>query len=412
MRRERGYRWPAWLQMAVLVPANLIGALVSFTYFTFVDQLTPRTDGISGAALFFVVGFALLAAFVSFWADRWSRVLDPVDGRWPTSMEARRRALLVPYALAGIVFCSWALAGLLFGVIRPLMLGVFTVERALRFIFGNTFIAGTATTALTFFLAEHFWRKELPKFFPEGDLSAVPGAFRLRVRTRLLVILLLGGVLPLSVLGVMSYRRAESLPGMDPAAAAQVMGSLLVSMVFIAVVGSLVAIGLALFAAGSVATPLREVQGAMREVERGNLDARCAVVTNDEIGAAAEGFNRMVHGLKEREFLKETFGKYVSREIRDEILAGRIALEGQAQDVTILFADLRDFTPWVESTSPRGGARAPTAYSPKMTPRIRGNRGPFRQSSGNKFRPPFARPLRNPGTPGWRGGPPPAMVAA
>jgi len=130
MMRERGYRWPAWLQMAVLVPANLIGALVSFTYFTFVDQLTPRRDGISGAALFFVVGFALLAAFVSFWADRWSRVLDPVDCRWPTSMEARRRALLLPYALAGIVFCGWALAGLLFGVIRPLMLGVFTVERA------------------------------------------------------------------------------------------------------------------------------------------------------------------------------------------------------------------------------------------------------------------------------------------
>src|SRR3989454_3090017 len=222
--REGGHRSPAWLQVAVLVPANLVGALVSFTYFTFVDFLTPpRTDGLAGAIRFFIVGFALLVAIAAVWTTRWTRILNQVDGRWPTSMEARRRALLFPYAIAGIIFCGWALAGLLFGVIRPLMLGMFTVERAARFIFGNTFVAGTATTALTFFMAEHLWRKELPKFFPEGDLSAVPGAFRLRVRTRLLVILLLVGVLPLSVLGVMSYRRAESLPGMDPTAAAQVI---------------------------------------------------------------------------------------------------------------------------------------------------------------------------------------------
>src|SRR5437667_589072 len=129
--REGGHRSPAWLQVAVLVPANLVGALVSFTYFTFVDFLTPpRTDGLAGAIRFFIVGFALLVAIAAIWTTRWTRILNPVDGRWPTSMEARRRALLFPYAIAGIIFCGWALAGLLFGVIRPLMLGVFTVERA------------------------------------------------------------------------------------------------------------------------------------------------------------------------------------------------------------------------------------------------------------------------------------------
>ena len=395
--RDSGHRSPAWLQVAVLVPANLIGALVSFTYFTFVDHLTPpRTDGLAGAIRFFIVGFVLLVAIASVWTNRWTRILNPVDGRWPTSMEARRRALLLPYAIAGIIFCAWALAGLLFGVIRPLMLGIFTVERAARFIFGNTFVAGTATTALTFFLAEHLWRKELPKFFPEGDLSAVPGAFRLRVRTRLLVIFLLVGVLPLSVLGVMSYRRAESLPGMDPAGAAQVMGSLLVAIVFIAIVGSLAAVGLALFVAASVATPLREVQGAMREVELGNLDARCPVVTNDEIGAAAEGFNRMVGGLKEREFLKETFGKYVSREVRDEILAGRVSLEGQAREVTILFADLRDFTPWVEASSPREVVRDFNEYFSEMDRAIREHRGLVLQFIGDEIEAAFGAPVAYP----------------
>ena len=392
--RERDHRWTAWLQMVVLLPANLVGALVSFTYFAFVDLLAPpREYSRVGAVTFFVVGFALLAGTVTIWADRWARGLDPVGGRWPTSMEARRRALLLPYALAGIVFCAWALAGVLFGVIRPLMIGLFTPERAIRFIFGNTFIAGTATTALTFLVAEHLWRKELPKYFPEGDLSAVPGALRLRVRMRLLVILLLVGVLPLSVLGVMAYRRAESLPGMDPAAAAQVMGSLLVAIAFIAVVGSLAAVGLALFTAASVATPLREIQGAMREVELGNLDARCPVVSNDEIGAAAEGFNRMVGGLREREVLKETFGKYVSREIRDEILAGRVSLEGQAREVTILFADLRDFTPWVAATSPREVVRDLNAYFTEMDRAIREHRGLVLQFIGDEIEAAFGAPI-------------------
>src|SRR5260370_42452849 len=100
----------------------------------------------------------------------------------------------------------------------------------------------------------------------------------------------------------------------------------------------------------------------MGRVREGDLGASCPVVSNDEIGAVAEGFNRMVGGLREREFLKETFGKYVSREIRDEILAGRVSLEGQAQEVTILFADLRDFTPWVEATTPREAVRDLKAY--------------------------------------------------
>jgi adenylate cyclase len=392
--RERGPRGPAWLQQVALVPANLVGALVSFTYFTFVDPQMPRDPGmLSGVIGFFIFGFTLLTTIVVVWAGRWTRRLDPVDGRRPTSPEARRRALLLPYAIAGIVFCGWVLAGLLFGVIRPLTLGTFTVERAVRFIFGTTFVAGSASTALSFFLTEHLWRRELPRFFPEGDLSAVPGVVRLRVRTRLLVIFLLVGVLPLAVLGVMSYRRAESLPGLDPAAAAQAMGGLLVSIVFIAAVGCLVAVGLALFVAASVATPLREVQRAMREVERGNLEARCPVVTNDEIGAAAEGFNRMVGGLKEREFLKETFGKYVSREIRDEILAGRIALEGQARDVTILFADLRDFTPWVAATSPREVVRDLNAYFTEMEGAIREHGGLVLQFIGDEIEAAFGAPI-------------------
>ena len=381
--------------LAVLLPANLLGAVVSFAYFTFVDAMTavPAEAPVRSAVAAFVVGFTLITVVVNVWINRWARVLGPIDGRYPTSVEARRRALMLPYALAGITFCGWALAGLIWGVARPLQLGVFTVERALRFIFGNTLVAGTATTALVFLVAEHLWRKQLPAFFPEGAPSAVPGVFRLRVRTRLLVILLLVGVVPLSVLGMMSYRRALLLPGLDPARAAAVVGNLLVASIFIAAVGIAAAVGLALFVANSVAAPLRDVQAAMRDVERGNLEVRCAVLSNDEIGAVAEGFNRMAQGLRERESLREMFGKYVSHEVRDEILAGRVSLEGQVQEVTILFADLRDFTSWVEATPPGEVVRDLNAYFTEMDAAIRGHGGLVLQFIGDEIEAVFGAPV-------------------
>ena len=103
------------------------------------------------------------------------------------------------------------------------------------------------------------------------------------------------------------------------------------------------------------------------------------MVSTDEIGAVAEGFNRMLHGLREREMVKETFGKYVTPEIRDEILAGRVRGEGQLIEVTILFADLRDFTPWVEATEPREVVRDLNEYFTEMDaghPRARRPRAP------------------------------------
>src|SRR5438105_10098074 len=112
----------------VLVPANLLGALVAFAYFTFLDPMAPTTTEASlrGSIAFFIVGFSALTGIVYVSIGRWSRALEPVDGRQPTSADARRRALLLPYALASITFGAWVLAGVLWGVVRPLLLGALT----------------------------------------------------------------------------------------------------------------------------------------------------------------------------------------------------------------------------------------------------------------------------------------------
>src|SRR5437660_17408 len=239
---------------------------------------------------------------------RWARPLGHADtAAGPEAAIVRRRAILVPYMFAALSFGGWILAGLVWGVLYPVLWGIFTPARSLRSVFGITCVAGSVTAVLIFFSVEHQWRRVLPVFFPGGDLSAVPAVLPLRVRMRLLVIFLMLSVIPLSLLGILSYTRAAALSGVDPAAAPQIVENMLIFIVFFVAVGTLAAIGLSLYVAGSVAGPLGQLQGAMRDGAQGDLETRCPVVTNDEIGAAAGGLKRMVGGLWARYFLKDTF---------------------------------------------------------------------------------------------------------
>jgi adenylate cyclase len=387
----------------ILIIGNLVGALLTFAYFRVIDPgPAPAAQRVGSWELgYFAVGMGALLAVGTVWVHAWTKPLfrpGPLSG--PASETAarivRRRALLLPYMLAIVSLAGWVAAGVIWGVLWPVLAGSFVPERAWRSIFGITGIAGSVATALIFLVTEHQWRQAIPHFFPRGDVSGVAGAPRLPVRVRLLFIFLLISVIPLATLGMVAYTRALSLARADAAAGARLVGELGLIIAFIVGVGTLAAIGLAVFAARSVADPLRRLEKAMAHVGRGELDTSCPVVANDEIGAVAEGFNRMLEGLRERERIRDTFGRYVTREIRDEILAGRASVEGQFEEVTILFADLRDFTPWVERTEPRAVVRDLNDYFTEMEGAIRAHRGLVLQYIGDEIEAVFGAPLRTP----------------
>ena len=66
--------------------------------------------------------------------------------------------------------------------------------------------------------------------------------------------------------------------------------------------------------------------------------------TGDELEALAAGFNTMVDGLRERDNLKTTMGKYMTGAVMAHLLSGKVQLGGETLTVTILFSDIRSFT--------------------------------------------------------------------
>jgi adenylate cyclase len=394
-------RSPEFTLRSITIVGNLMGAIVAFLYFRVVDptaSVLPPVRWID--VIISIILFALIVGAGVRLSVPWTRPLNrlaELPSLPPAEAElVRRRALLFPYFLAGLSFTGWMLAGLIWSVLWPILAGVFTPYSSLRLLFGNTVIAGGTTVAFVFFASEHQWRRRLPEFFSDGDLSAVRGVPRLVVRVRLIAIFLLIGVVPLAVLSMLAYTRAVSLIGADAAAASEIVDGLQATILFLLGVGVAAAVGLALFAANSVAAPLKDVENAMAEVERGRLDGRAPVVSTDEIGAVAEGFNRMLHGLREREMVKETFGKYVTPEIRDAILAGRVRGEGELIEATMLFADLRDFTPWVEATEPRQVVRDLNEYFTEMDQAIRAHGGLVLQFIGDEIEAVFGAPIAVP----------------
>ena len=381
-------------------PANLVGALGTFAYFRFIDYAAVATQRMpsAGELLYFVGGFVAIIAVGQLVGAIWNRPLDgpmpPPPG--PAGDLARRRAIQMPFFVAFITLMGWVAAGVIWGIGWQMIAGAFSAGHSARMLFGITVISGSAATTLAFLIVERQWRRVLPDYFPEGGLTTVPGAPRLPVRARLLVVLLLMAVIPITVLGMASLRGATSALAAGPEAG-DVINRMLAVIVFLVLATMVTSVGLALSVARSVAEPLGRLQTAMVEVERGHLDARCPVVSNDEIGALTEGFNRMVRGLAERQLLREAFGKYVSEEIRDEIMAGRIALEGEPREVTILFADIRDFTPWVEASDPREVVRDLNAYFTEMETAIRAHGGLVVQYIGDEIEAVFGAPVARPG---------------
>jgi len=110
---------------------------------------------------------------------------------------------------------------------------------------------------------------------------------------------------------------------------------------------------IALWFAGRMGRIIRGIDDAAGQVKDGNYVSAPIVRTGDELESLSTHFNEMVQGLKERDRLKETFGRYVTRQVADHLMKADQQLGGELVPVTILFSDIRSFTSISESMPPR-----------------------------------------------------------
>lgn len=100
------------------------------------------------------------------------------------------------------------------------------------------------------------------------------------------------------------------------------------------------------------------------------------VSTCDELGKVTDTFNHMIQGLKQREELRDTLGRYVSIEIAKQLIdEGKINLGGEEIQATVLFSDIRDFTPLSEKMSAHDTVSFINEYFTYLTDPVMENNG-------------------------------------
>jgi adenylate cyclase len=154
----------------------------------------------------------------------------------------------------------------------------------------------------------------------------------------------------------------------------------------IAVIGTIALAG-ALFTgillAGGITGPVRLLVSAMHEIPRGNLRHRIQIDRNDEIGFLSRSFNEMADGLEERQHIKDTFGRFVSRDVAEAVLSGRVPLAGERREVSILFQDIRGFTALAEKLDPVALLRLLNQFFTEVVAAVEAEGGVVKQFTGD-----------------------------
>ena len=320
-----------------------------------------------------------------------SRVRDGVTPPHHMAEKARRRLINLPFIFIAVHVGMWLLIpALLFflaylgGLINFQTSAVFAVRASM---------VGLITSSVAFYRVEAYSRKQLiPFFFPRGRLADLKGAAKLLISRRIRMFFRMGTVVPIVILLVTLLTVQWEL---DPATmAADEYGRRIIFFALVLFSIFFVSTGvLNRLVSRSIVEPLQNMLEALDKIRDGDYSTRIRVIGNDEIGVLGDAGNNMIRGLAERQKLRTVFGKYVTPEIRDEILSGRIPLEGERREGTVMFSDLRDFTPFVENNPPEEVMSGLRAYFTAMHRAIRLHGGLVLQFVGDEIEAVFGVPV-------------------
>ncbi|MGB8874609.1 MAG: adenylate/guanylate cyclase domain-containing protein, partial [Desulfobaccales bacterium] len=107
-----------------------------------------------------------------------------------------------------------------------------------------------------------------------------------------------------------------------------------------------------------ITRPLRHLARKTADIARGDFTAKVPETGAREIADLAGSFNRMgrelIDYMEKRDFIRDTFGRYVTPEVVKILLESKEALEmgGETREVSLLISDLRGFTALTSDMAP------------------------------------------------------------
>ncbi|MCW8914541.1 MAG: HAMP domain-containing protein [Magnetovibrio sp.] len=129
---------------------------------------------------------------------------------------------------------------------------------------------------------------------------------------------------------------------------------LLVISIVLTLLALIISMGVAILITQMLVKNVRNLVSAAEAVENGDLDVEVPIVTQDEVGKLTASFNEMVSGLRMKERIKDTFGKYMDPRLVSRLLDNPelTQLGGDRHEMTVMFIDLQGYTSISEKLPP------------------------------------------------------------
>ena len=305
--------------------ANFVGALDVFLLLFFVLPEPPgaidMTSNLVAAAVFTPLSF--VAGWI--WSERLIRpqVAWLLEDREPTPRE-REGTLRIPLLCAAVDGTFWVTAAVLFGALNA------SAGAEMVWHVSSTIVMGGITTiTLAYLVNERLQRSVTARALAAAPPKRAQGP---GVKGRLVLAWSLATGVPLAgaIMVACNGLRDDAIP----------RDEVLFSVLVLGIGAFVVGLFATLLVAKSVAEPLRQMRRALRRIEEGDLDASVRVDDTSEVGLVQNGFNQMVAGLREREEIREVFGRHVGEDVARRALDSGTELGGEVREIAALFVDL------------------------------------------------------------------------
>lgn len=308
------------------IGTNVIGAAVVFVLAVWVLPGPAVGDELSLVRWIAFPAYFLFALLVgAVWSTRLAlRVTSWVLEDRPATRKEQIATLQLPLRLTMIEVFLWLLGAVFFTLLTLAL----QPESVLR-VMVTTFDGGIVTCAASYLLTEFALRPIAARALADGAPPRRLLAAGLKART--VFFWAAGSAVP--VLGLM-LTAVIALIEKD-VSATRLSVIILVLGTVVLVCGWL----LTLLSAKSVVAPVRSVRNALSVIGDGELNVRIPVFDGTELGSLQSGFNQMAAGLRERERIRDVFGRYVGPDVVREALTSD-SLGGEERFAAVLFVDL------------------------------------------------------------------------